>query len=216
MKLRASNGCSGCSTVMAWLTAMPSGARAVTSSASSSSPIGTAGGGPLARPRIHPGVDDQQPVLGRHDRVEQQLPVLAARVAVADPRVGGGDVVAVQPSRPGEHAVVEPRAGRPPGAAPNASASSCTWSACRCGSWPGSAGRGTSRPAAPTPRPGPGRSSTPGAAWLGDRRPAGASSAYAWPSCQLSAAATAVSRSSACLNSSTHAVSGCRAPAARR
>src|SRR5438034_1014496 len=41
------------------------------------------------------GVDDDQVVLGGADRVEQQLAVLTAWVALADPRVAGEHVVAV-------------------------------------------------------------------------------------------------------------------------
>ena len=58
------------------------------------------------RARVQAREDHDQPVLGRHDRIEQQLSVLAAGIAVSDPRVGLGDVVAVGPSAPREGAVV--------------------------------------------------------------------------------------------------------------
>ena len=68
-----------------------------------------------------------------------------ARVALADPRVAGQHVVAVGAGAAAGRRRRPGRAGRPPGAAPSASAPSCTRSACRCGSSPGSAGR-RSRP----------------------------------------------------------------------
>ena len=53
------------------------------------------------------GVGDDQVVAGGADGVEQELAVLAARVALADPRVAGEHVVAVADALPREHAVVE-------------------------------------------------------------------------------------------------------------
>ena len=87
------------------------------------------------------GVGDDQVLPGGADRVEQQLPVLRAGVALADPRVARrgrrrrrGCSAAGTRRRPG-------RAGRRPGAGPSASAPACRRSACRCGSPPGSDGR---------------------------------------------------------------------------
>ena len=54
------------------------------------------------------GVRDEQPVGRRHQRVEQQLPVLGAGVALADVRVVEQQVVAVARRLAREHAVVEP------------------------------------------------------------------------------------------------------------
>ena len=60
-----------------------------------------------ARTFVGAGVGDDQVVLGRADGVEQQLAVLAARVALADPGVAGQHIVAVVAALPGEDAVVE-------------------------------------------------------------------------------------------------------------
>jgi hypothetical protein len=46
-------------------------------------------------------------LAGRAQRVEQQLPVLAARVALAEVGVAGEDVVAVRDAAARERAVVE-------------------------------------------------------------------------------------------------------------
>ena len=53
------------------------------------------------------GVGDDEVVLGGADGVEEQLAVLAARVALADPRVAGEHVVAVAGALPREDAVVQ-------------------------------------------------------------------------------------------------------------
>ena len=53
-------------------------------------------------------VDDDERVGGRHDRVEEELAVFAARVALADQRTPGQHVVAVDLARAGEDAVVQP------------------------------------------------------------------------------------------------------------
>ena len=68
------------------------------------------------------GVGDDQRLPAAEHRVEQQLAVLAARVALAGQRVAGQHVVAVGDRAAREDAVVEARPGRPPGAAPTASA----------------------------------------------------------------------------------------------
>ncbi len=81
---------------------------AVAATASSSSPSGTAGRPPGAGALVGAGVHHDEVLGGRADRVEQQLAVLAARVALADERVAGEQVVAVGHARAGEHAVVEP------------------------------------------------------------------------------------------------------------
>ena len=57
------------------------------STTSSSSPTGTAGGRGEVRALVVAGVGDDQAVGRGHQRVEQQLAVLAARVALADVRV---------------------------------------------------------------------------------------------------------------------------------
>ena len=101
-RLRASKDWSGCST-SAW--ARPS--AAVSSSASSSSPSGTAGGARLAGGLVGAAVGDHQLFAGGHDRVEQELAVLAAQVALAGERGAGEHVVAVDGRGAREHAVVE-------------------------------------------------------------------------------------------------------------
>ena len=53
------------------------------------------------------GVGDHQFLGGRTDRVEQQLPVLGADVALAGHRVAGQRVVAVDDPEPREHPVVQ-------------------------------------------------------------------------------------------------------------
>ena len=53
-------------------------------------------------------MDDDERVGGRHDRVEQELAVFAAGVALADERAAGQHVVAVDLARAREHPVVEP------------------------------------------------------------------------------------------------------------
>ena len=60
------------------------------------------------------GVDDHQPLLGRQHRVEQQLPILTARVAVAHPVVASRDVVTVGSAASREHAVVHPEQAHHP------------------------------------------------------------------------------------------------------
>ena len=99
--------------------------------------------------RVRAAVDHHQVLLGGHDRVQQQLPVLAARVAIADPGLGGEHVVPVRARSARKDAVVDAeQAHHPVRHRPHRHAW-CTWSACRSGSWPGSAGRGTRRRAAP-------------------------------------------------------------------
>src|ERR1700742_4728414 len=53
-------------------------------------------------------VGDQQPFAGGHQRIEQELAVLGARVALTDPRVIEQQVVAVTRSLARERVVVEP------------------------------------------------------------------------------------------------------------
>ena len=64
---------------------------------------GALGVGPL----VASAVGDDQVALGGQQRVEQQLAVLAAGIAVTDPGVGGDEVVVVDVDLAGEHAVVE-------------------------------------------------------------------------------------------------------------
>ena len=59
-------------------------------------------------PLVVAGVGDDQPLGRREQGVEQQLAVLAARVAVADVGIIEHQVVAVARRLAGEHAVVEP------------------------------------------------------------------------------------------------------------
>ena len=82
-------------------------ARAVASRASSSSPSGTAGGRACTGVLVGAGVGDDQRLAGREHRVEQQLAVLAARVALPGQRVAGEHVVAVADAGAREDAVVE-------------------------------------------------------------------------------------------------------------
>ena len=74
---------------------------------SSSSPTGTAGGPPQVRALVGAGVGDDQPLGRRHQRVEQHLAVLGARVAIADVGLGEQQVVAVAAGAAGKLAVVE-------------------------------------------------------------------------------------------------------------
>ena len=67
-------------------------------------------------------VGDDQAVRGRQQRVEQQLAVLGARIAVADVRVAEHEVVAVARRPCGGRRRRPSRAGRRPGAGPTASA----------------------------------------------------------------------------------------------
>jgi hypothetical protein len=60
------------------------------------------------------GVHDDQVLGGRADRVEQQLAVLAARVALADQGIAGQQVVAVGHAGPRERAVVQPEQAHHP------------------------------------------------------------------------------------------------------
>ena len=66
------------------------------------------GGSRLARARVGAGEDHQQSFLRGQHRVQQQLPVFAPRVAIADPGLTGGDVVPVEPDRPRKDSVVHP------------------------------------------------------------------------------------------------------------
>ena len=59
-------------------------------------------------------VRDDEMVLSRQQRVEQELPILAAGVAVADPLVAGGQVVAVALDVAREAAVVQPEQAHHP------------------------------------------------------------------------------------------------------
>ena len=72
--------------------------------------------------------------LRGQQRVQQQLAVLGARVAVAHVRVGEHQVVAVARGLARERRRRRARAGRRPGAAPSASAPACRSSGGRCGS----------------------------------------------------------------------------------
>ena len=94
VKLRGSNGCSGWRTMTCSRTGWPSPVRTVASTRRAARRAAR------GRPRrvgtlVGSGVGHDQVLLGRADGVEQQLPVLAARVALADPRVAGQHVVAV-------------------------------------------------------------------------------------------------------------------------
>ena len=124
MKLRGSNGCSGWRTTTRSRAAVPSSVRTVASTTSSSSPTGTAGGRAGVGALVVAGVGDDQPVGRGEQRVEQQLAVLAARVAVADVRVVEHQVVAVARRLAREARRRRGRAGTRPGAAPSASARS--------------------------------------------------------------------------------------------
>ncbi len=86
----------------------PPAVRAVASMASSSSPTGTAGGRGQVRALVGAGEGDDQPLPGGQQRVEQQLAVLAARIALADQRPGEQQVVAVARRLARERPVVEP------------------------------------------------------------------------------------------------------------
>ena len=77
------------------------------SSASSSSPTGTAGDRRLAGVFVGAGVGDDEGVGRGEHRVEQQLPVLAAGVALAGQRPPGQHVVAVGDADAGEDPVVD-------------------------------------------------------------------------------------------------------------
>ena len=68
---------------------------------------GYGGWAPLAGVLVGPGVGDHQRLGRGQDRVAQQLPVLAADVALAGDRAAGEHVVAVGQPEPGEHPVVE-------------------------------------------------------------------------------------------------------------
>jgi hypothetical protein len=59
-------------------------------------------------PLVTPAVGDDQVALGGQERVEEELSVLAAGVAVADAGIGRHEVVVVDVDLAGEHAVVEP------------------------------------------------------------------------------------------------------------
>src|SRR5206468_2721620 len=66
------------------------------------------GGGPAAvGPLVGAGVEDDEILLGGEDRVEQELPVLAASVPLPDQWIAGEQVVAVEDDVAGEGAVVE-------------------------------------------------------------------------------------------------------------
>ena len=107
MKLRASNGCSG------WRTTTCSRARAASGADGAVDDVeqladGDRGRALEVRPLVVAGVGDDEPVRRRHQRVEQHLAVLGARVALADVRLVEQPVVAVarRPAREGR--VVEP------------------------------------------------------------------------------------------------------------
>ena len=102
-RLASSKGCSG------WWTSTWSrtGAAAVRSRASSSSPSGHGGGSLGAVVLAAPGVGDHQRLGGRRDRVEQQLAVLRAQVALAGAGSPGQHVVAVDGGGAREDPVVE-------------------------------------------------------------------------------------------------------------
>ena len=68
---------------------------------------GTAGGRGRLERSSRPGVGDDEVIARRQQCVEQQLAILAAHVAVADPRVARRQVVAVPLDVPGEAPVVQ-------------------------------------------------------------------------------------------------------------
>ena len=80
------------------------------------------------------GVGDDQPLGRRQQRVEQQLAVLAARVAIADVRIGRASGRRRRAGACAETRRRRARAGRRPGAGPSASARACRRSDARCGS----------------------------------------------------------------------------------
>ena len=61
-----------------------------------------------ARPGIGAREDHDQPLAGRHDRVQQQLAIFASYVVVADPFVVADDVVAIGFGSSRKHAIVNP------------------------------------------------------------------------------------------------------------
>ena len=101
-KLRGSNGCSGWRTT----TCRARGGGRARPRRAARRPGRRAGG--EVRALVVAGVGDDQPVGRGHQRVEQQLAVLGARVALADVRVGEHQVVAVARRLARERAVVEP------------------------------------------------------------------------------------------------------------
>ena len=108
MKLRGSNGCSGCWTSTA--VARPRTVRAARGRVDHVEQLADGDGGRARRVRalVLARVGDDQPVRRRHQRVEQHLAVLRAAVAVADVRVAQHEVVAVADRLARELAVVEP------------------------------------------------------------------------------------------------------------
>ena len=83
--------------------------------------------GPLgAGALVGAGVEHDQPLARRQHRVEEQLPVLGTRVALADPRARGAARRHRRRARRAGTPRRRGRAGRPRGAAPSASAPSCT------------------------------------------------------------------------------------------
>ena len=115
------------------------------------------------------GVGDDQPLGRGQQRVEQQLAVLAARVAVADVRVARAAGRRRRAAPCAGTRRRRGRAGRRPGGAPSASGRACRRSGGRCGSSRASAGREPVGAAAPAPRPARARraGASPG---LGDDR----------------------------------------------
>ena len=116
-KLRGWNGCSGCRT-----STPLRGARSRPRSRRAAHRAGPRAGRRAPVRSSAPECTHDQPLGGRAQRVQQQLAVLAARVALADQRVPGQQVVAVGHGRRAGTPRRPARAGRPPGAAPSASA----------------------------------------------------------------------------------------------
>ena len=141
VKLRGSNGCSGCRTHA------PSRPDHVQQLADRDR-----GRARDVRALVVAGVGDDQPVARGQQRVEQQLAVLGARVAVADVRVGAASGRRRRAAPCAGTCRRRARAGRRPGAGPSASARACRSSGGRCGSSRASGGPAGARRAARGPR----------------------------------------------------------------
>ena len=175
--------------------------------ASSSSPSGTAGGRRAPVRASAPGVEDDEVLRRGAHRVEEQLAVFAARVALADAGGAGEDVVAV----------VHPARGNAPSSRPSRQITRCGTE--RIGTIVATVRvpvRKFARPGRPRSRsassPGRrrGRAARP-PAWRPPGRPRcriRELGARAWPVCHASAGVVAVSASRASVSPVIHAASG--------
>ena len=112
-KFRGSNGWRGCATTMS-SRARPLSPRTVWSMTSSSSPTGTAGGRCQVGALVTTRIGEDEVVAGGQEGVEQQLAILAAHVAITDPRREGRQVVAVALDVAREAPVVQPEQAHDP------------------------------------------------------------------------------------------------------